>query len=197
MAPDVPSRARARPEEPRRRELPRHLRPGRAAAPVVERLHAATRKALANPTVQQRLADLGVQGRDMTPQEFSAFVAEPGEGVVPAGERFRREAKLKCRESRFMVVDVSRGVVRRNEDRALYVPERRSDGLGTLTRRASGSRRHGAGRRIRGGVHVGPWYREQRVSLPEYRSRRGSTTASGFRTKAALPPAVSSARLWG
>jgi tripartite-type tricarboxylate transporter receptor subunit TctC len=44
-------------------------------APVVERLHAATRKALANPTVQQRLAELGVQGRDMTPQEFSAFVA--------------------------------------------------------------------------------------------------------------------------
>jgi tripartite-type tricarboxylate transporter receptor subunit TctC len=25
--------------------------------------------------VQQRLADLGVQGRDMTPQEFTAFVA--------------------------------------------------------------------------------------------------------------------------
>jgi tripartite-type tricarboxylate transporter receptor subunit TctC len=32
-------------------------------------------KALANPTVQQRLAELGVQGKDMTPQEFTAFVA--------------------------------------------------------------------------------------------------------------------------
>jgi tripartite-type tricarboxylate transporter receptor subunit TctC len=44
--------------------------------PVVERLHAAMRKSLANPTVQQRLADLGVQGRDMTPEQFTAFVAE-------------------------------------------------------------------------------------------------------------------------
>jgi len=44
--------------------------------PVVERLHAAMKKSLANPTVQQRLADLGVQGRDMTPEQFTAFVAE-------------------------------------------------------------------------------------------------------------------------
>jgi tripartite-type tricarboxylate transporter receptor subunit TctC len=43
--------------------------------PVVERLHAAMKNSLANPTVQQRLADLGVQGRDMTPEEFTAFVA--------------------------------------------------------------------------------------------------------------------------
>ncbi len=43
--------------------------------PVVERLHAAMKKSLANPTVAQRLTDLGVQGRDMTPEEFTAFVA--------------------------------------------------------------------------------------------------------------------------
>jgi tripartite-type tricarboxylate transporter receptor subunit TctC len=43
--------------------------------PVVERLQAAMRRSLANPTVKQRLADLGVQGRDMTPAEFTAFVA--------------------------------------------------------------------------------------------------------------------------
>jgi len=43
--------------------------------PVVERLHAATRKALANATVKERLADLGVQGADMTPEQFTAFVA--------------------------------------------------------------------------------------------------------------------------
>ena len=43
--------------------------------PVVERLHAATRKALANPTVKERLADLGVQGADWSPQQFTAFVA--------------------------------------------------------------------------------------------------------------------------
>jgi tripartite-type tricarboxylate transporter receptor subunit TctC len=42
---------------------------------VVERLHAAMKKALTHPTVMQRLAELGVQGRDMTPQEFTDFVA--------------------------------------------------------------------------------------------------------------------------
>jgi tripartite-type tricarboxylate transporter receptor subunit TctC len=43
--------------------------------PIVERLHAAMKVSLANPTVQQRLVDLGVQGRDMTSAEFTAFVA--------------------------------------------------------------------------------------------------------------------------
>ena len=42
---------------------------------VTDRLHAAMKKALADPKVQQRLAELGVQGRDMSPQEFTAFIA--------------------------------------------------------------------------------------------------------------------------
>ena len=42
---------------------------------VSDRLHAAMKKSLANPTVQQRLAELGVQGRDMSPEEFTAFVS--------------------------------------------------------------------------------------------------------------------------
>ena len=42
---------------------------------VTDRLHAAMKKALADPKVQQRLAELGVQGRDMSSQEFTAFVA--------------------------------------------------------------------------------------------------------------------------
>jgi tripartite-type tricarboxylate transporter receptor subunit TctC len=42
---------------------------------VVARLHGAMKKSLANPTVTQRLADLGVQGHDMAPEEFTAFVA--------------------------------------------------------------------------------------------------------------------------
>ena len=42
---------------------------------VVARLHAAVKKSLADPRVAQRLAELGVQSRDMTPQEFTAFVA--------------------------------------------------------------------------------------------------------------------------
>jgi tripartite-type tricarboxylate transporter receptor subunit TctC len=43
--------------------------------PIVERLHAAMKRSLANPIVQQRLTELGVQGRDMSPEEFTAFVA--------------------------------------------------------------------------------------------------------------------------
>jgi tripartite-type tricarboxylate transporter receptor subunit TctC len=42
---------------------------------VVARLHAANRKAVTDPKVAQRLAELGVQGRDMTPEQFTAFVA--------------------------------------------------------------------------------------------------------------------------
>ncbi|HKQ27625.1 MAG TPA: tripartite tricarboxylate transporter substrate binding protein [Burkholderiales bacterium] len=42
---------------------------------VVARLHAANKKALADPKVAQRLRELGVQSRDMTPEEFTAFVA--------------------------------------------------------------------------------------------------------------------------
>ena len=43
---------------------------------VVERLHAAVKKSLADPKIAQRLAELGVQGRDMSPEEFTAFVAD-------------------------------------------------------------------------------------------------------------------------
>ena len=41
---------------------------------VVTRLHAAMKKSLAEPKVKERLGELGVQGRDMTPAEFTAFV---------------------------------------------------------------------------------------------------------------------------
>jgi tripartite-type tricarboxylate transporter receptor subunit TctC len=42
---------------------------------VVARLHFAAKRALADPKVAQRLAELGVQTRDMSPEQFSAFVA--------------------------------------------------------------------------------------------------------------------------
>jgi tripartite-type tricarboxylate transporter receptor subunit TctC len=42
---------------------------------VVARVHAAMKKLLADPKVAQRLADLGVQSRDMTPEQFTAFVS--------------------------------------------------------------------------------------------------------------------------
>ena len=43
--------------------------------PVIDRLHAAMKKSLADPKVASRLADLGVQGADFTPEQFTAFVA--------------------------------------------------------------------------------------------------------------------------
>ena len=42
---------------------------------VIARIHAANQKALADPNVAQRLAELGVQSRDMTPEQFTSFVA--------------------------------------------------------------------------------------------------------------------------
>ena len=69
-------RAGARAEEAGRRELPRHFRPGRPAARGGRApARGDDRKSLADPKVAQRLAELGVQSRDMTPEEFTAFVA--------------------------------------------------------------------------------------------------------------------------
>jgi tripartite-type tricarboxylate transporter receptor subunit TctC len=42
---------------------------------IVARLHAASKRVLADRQVVQRLAELGVQTRDMTPEQFTAFVA--------------------------------------------------------------------------------------------------------------------------
>ena len=75
MAPDVPSVLELGQKKLVAENFLGVSGPAGLPAPVVERLHAAMKKALANPTVMQRLADLGVQGRDMTPQEFTAFVA--------------------------------------------------------------------------------------------------------------------------
>jgi tripartite-type tricarboxylate transporter receptor subunit TctC len=75
MAPDVPSVLELGQKKLVAENFLGVSGPAGLPAPVVERLHGAMKKALANPTVVQRLADLGVQGRDMTPQEFTAFVA--------------------------------------------------------------------------------------------------------------------------
>jgi tripartite-type tricarboxylate transporter receptor subunit TctC len=42
---------------------------------VVARLHASSKRALADPTVIKRLAEFGVQTREMSPEQFSLFVA--------------------------------------------------------------------------------------------------------------------------
>jgi tripartite-type tricarboxylate transporter receptor subunit TctC len=75
MAPDVPSVV----ESGRKALVAENFLgiSGPAGLPknVVERLHAATKKAVADPKVKERLAELGVQGADMTPEQFTAFVA--------------------------------------------------------------------------------------------------------------------------
>jgi tripartite-type tricarboxylate transporter receptor subunit TctC len=42
---------------------------------IAARLNAASKRAMADPKVVQRLAELGVQTRDMSPEQFTAFVA--------------------------------------------------------------------------------------------------------------------------
>jgi tripartite-type tricarboxylate transporter receptor subunit TctC len=75
MAPDVPSVLELGQKKLVAENFLGISGPAGLPRPVVERLHAAMRKSLSNPMVVQRLADLGVQGRDMTPEQFTAFVA--------------------------------------------------------------------------------------------------------------------------
>ena len=75
MAPDVPSVLELGQKKLVAENFLGVSGPAGLPQPVVERLHAAMKKSLANPTVQQRLAELGVQGKDMTPEQFTAFVA--------------------------------------------------------------------------------------------------------------------------
>ncbi len=76
MAPDVPSVLELGQKKLVAENFLGVSAPAGLPRPIVERLHAAMKKSLANPTVLQRLADLGVQGREMTPEEFTRFVAD-------------------------------------------------------------------------------------------------------------------------
>ena len=49
--------------------------PARTPRPVIDRIHRELVKALGNPDVQKRLADLGVEGRTSTPEELRKFFA--------------------------------------------------------------------------------------------------------------------------
>ena len=75
MAPDVPSVAELGQQKLVAENFLGISGPAGLPKAVVDRLHAALKKSLANPTVAQRLGELGVQGRDMSPEEFTAFVA--------------------------------------------------------------------------------------------------------------------------
>jgi tripartite-type tricarboxylate transporter receptor subunit TctC len=75
MAPDVPSVAELGQKKLVAENFLGISGPAGLPKAVVERLSAAMKKSLANPTVAQRLGELGVQGRDMSPEDFTAFVA--------------------------------------------------------------------------------------------------------------------------
>jgi tripartite-type tricarboxylate transporter receptor subunit TctC len=74
MAPDVPSVAELGQKKLVAENFLGVAGPAGLPKPVVDRLHAAIRKSIADPKVAQRLSELGVQGRDMSPEEFHAFV---------------------------------------------------------------------------------------------------------------------------
>jgi tripartite-type tricarboxylate transporter receptor subunit TctC len=50
------------------------LYPAGTPRPIVDKLHADTVKALADPDVKKRFADLGVEAVSSTPEQFSAFI---------------------------------------------------------------------------------------------------------------------------
>ena len=75
MAPDVPSVAELGQKKLIAENFLGVSGPAGLPKNVVDRLHAAMKKALSDAKVRERLAELGVQGHDMSPQEFTAFVA--------------------------------------------------------------------------------------------------------------------------
>jgi tripartite-type tricarboxylate transporter receptor subunit TctC len=74
MAPDVPSVLELNEKKLVAENFLGVSGPAGLPRDVVTRLHAAMKKSLADPKVKQRLEELGVQGRDMTPEQFTAFV---------------------------------------------------------------------------------------------------------------------------
>jgi tripartite-type tricarboxylate transporter receptor subunit TctC len=75
MAPEVPSVAELGQKKLIAENFLGISGPAGLPKPIVDRLHAATRKSLADPKVAQRLGELGVIGGDMSPEQFTAFVA--------------------------------------------------------------------------------------------------------------------------
>jgi tripartite-type tricarboxylate transporter receptor subunit TctC len=52
------------------------LLPAGTSRTIVDKLNADTRKALADPDVRKRFADLGVEAVSSTPEQFGAFIKE-------------------------------------------------------------------------------------------------------------------------
>jgi tripartite-type tricarboxylate transporter receptor subunit TctC len=67
------------------------LYPSGTPKSIVDKLHAATVKVLADPDTKKRFADLGVETKASTPAEFSAFIRAETEKYA----RLIREANIK------------------------------------------------------------------------------------------------------
>ena len=61
--------------------------PAKTPQPILDKLHGALVKALADPEVQKRYAQLGVDARTSTPQELKAFYASEAERWTKVVER--------------------------------------------------------------------------------------------------------------
>ena len=61
--------------------------PAKTPQPVLDKLHAAVVKALADPAVKKRFAELGVEPRPSSPQELKSFYASEAERWTKVVER--------------------------------------------------------------------------------------------------------------
>ncbi len=66
--------------------------PAGTPKPIVDRLHAEIVKALAAPEVTQKFADLGVQARSSTPEEFRTFI----QAEIGRWAKLVKEANIKA-----------------------------------------------------------------------------------------------------
>jgi 5-hydroxyisourate hydrolase len=122
------------------------------------------KKALADPKVRERLAELGVQGRDMSPQEFTAFVAnQVKEWYQPVKDSARSSTDAGPFHPRRRCL--ARRCGRRDEGRSALQGKQILDG------ETSAKGLLEEGRILESGAyeavfHVADWYRRQKVALP-------------------------------
>jgi len=60
------------------------LAPSGTAAPIIRTLHQETVKALAQPDVRGKLAELGMEGVGNTPEEFAAVIKATSASTTPS-----------------------------------------------------------------------------------------------------------------
>ena len=172
--------------------------------PVVERLHAAMKNVARQSHRGATPGGSRCAGQRHDAGAIHRLRRQPGEGVVSAGEGFRRQAELERKNRdrpRFSmpgisihVVDVSRGVVAAGMKVELYGPGKTSDRIGHHQSakgllEVESTLPEGSYEAV---FHVADWYREQRVRAAQGSVPRCRCTYRfghlGFRP--ALPLAV-------